>query len=215
LKLRVQGLLQGTELAPDARRKAESVELQVERVELLVGRLLDVARIATGQLELELESFALGDAIQTVVRRFQSNPLPDQPPIRLRVQDACSGLWDRMRIEQIVTNLVVNAISYGDGNPVEVVVKSSPDACRFWVADRGRGIASADQARIFERFGRVGGPRAKGGLGMGLYIAHQIAQAHGGTIQVESKPGFGSTFIVTLPHRTAASLAPPARDDVG
>jgi signal transduction histidine kinase len=134
------------------------------------------------------------------VQRFQSNPLPDQPPIRLRVQDACPGSWDRLRIEQVVTNLLVNAIAYGDGNPVEVVVKGGAGGCRFWVADRGRGIAPADQTRIFERFGRVGGPRAKGGLGMGLYIAHQIVQAHGGTLYVESKLGFGSTFIVTLPN---------------
>jgi PAS domain S-box-containing protein len=199
LKLQIQSLLQSHELSEAARRKAESVERQSERVERLVGHLLDVARIATGQLGVELEPFALGEAVTTVVERFQSNPLPGQPPIRLRVQDPCCGNWDRLRIEQVITNLLVNAISYGDGNPIEVVVKGSAHAARFWVADRGRGIAPNDQTRIFQRFGRVGEPRTKGGLGMGLYIAHQIVAAHRGTIHVESKLGFGSTFIVTLP----------------
>jgi PAS domain S-box-containing protein len=207
LKLQIQSLLQSHELSEAARRKAESVERQSERVERLVGHLLDVARIATGQLGVELEPFALGDAVTTVVERFQANPLPGQPPIRLRVQDPCSGNWDRLRIEQVVTNLLVNAISYGDGNPIEVVVKGSAHAARFWIADRGRGIASNDRARIFQRFGRVGSPRTKGGLGMGLYIAHQIVAAHGGTIHVESKLGFGSTFIVTLPNEPS-ELAP-------
>jgi signal transduction histidine kinase len=107
-----------------------------------------------------------------------------------------------------VTNLLVNAIANGDGTPVQVVVKQSADGYRVWVSDRGLGIAQADQARIFERFGRVGGARGKGGLGMGLYIAHQIVEAHGGTIQLESRLGFGSTFIVTLPpslHEIEAS----------
>lgn len=199
LKLRIQSLQQSSQLTEDARRKAESVERQADRVERLVASLLDVARIATGQLGLELETFELGAAVEMVVQRFQSNPLPGQPPIYLKIHETCSGRWDRLRVEQIVTNLLVNAIAYGEGHPVEVVVSGGVDRCRFWVSDRGRGIAPADQARIFERFGRVGGPRAKGGLGMGLYIAHQIAVAHGGSIHVESKVGFGSTFVVTLP----------------
>jgi PAS domain S-box-containing protein len=199
LKLRIESLQQSPDLTDDARRKAESVERQADRVERLVASLLDVARIATGQLGLDLEQFELGEAVATVVQRFQANPLPGQPAIHLKLHDPCPGRWDRMRVDQIVTNLLVNAIAYGEGNPVEVVVKALPDHYRVSVSDRGRGIAPADQVRIFERFGRVGGPRAKGGLGMGLYIAHQIAVAHGGEIQVESKVGFGSTFIVRLP----------------
>lgn len=202
LKLRIQGLLHSSSLADDVRHRAASVERQALRIERLVDDLLDVARIATGQLGLEPEAFQLGDAVRAVVQEFQSNPLPNQPLLRLRVQDPCPGVWDRQRIEQVVINLLSNAVTYGDGNPVDVVVKQSPDGCRFWVADRGRGIAAEDQTRIFERFGRVGNPRAQGGLGMGLYIAHQIVNAHGGSIHVESKPGFGSTFIVMLPSVT-------------
>jgi PAS domain S-box-containing protein len=216
LRLRIQSLVRSPRLDPDDRSKAESVERQVDRVERLVASLLDVARAATGQLGLEPEAFNLGDAVENVVQRFQSDPLPNQPRIHLVVHDACPGRWDRLRIEQVVTNLLVNAITYGGANPIQVGVKQRPDGYRFWVADRGQGIAASDQERIFERFGRVGGPRGKAGLGMGLYIAHQIVEAHGGTIQVESKVGFGSTFMVTLPEvmpepvKSPSSIPPPS-----
>jgi PAS domain S-box-containing protein len=209
LKLRIQSLVRSARLDDDDRRKAESVERQTARLERLVTSLLDVARAVTGKLVLEPEDFTLGEAVEVVIQRFQSEPMPNQPPLELRVFDACPGHWVRVRIVLVVTELLVNAITYGDGNPVVIVVERVPEGHRFSVTDRGRGIAPSDQERIFQRFGRVGGPRGKASLGVGLYIAHQIVQAHGGTVQVDSKAGFGSTFMVTLPAKSQDS--PDAR----
>jgi signal transduction histidine kinase len=115
------------------------------------------------------------------------------------------GEWDRLRVDQIVTNLVVNASKYGAGKPVEVELAADPSSATLTVRDRGIGIAPADLSRIFERFERAVSDRHFGGLGLGLWIARQAAEALGGSITVESTPGAGSTFVVRLPLRRVTS----------
>jgi signal transduction histidine kinase len=199
LKLRIQSLQRAPGLPEEVTARVTSVERQAERVEKLVDNLLDVARIATGQLGLQPAEVALGQTVADVVDRFRLNPLPNQPEIRLDFVDEVSGFWDRMRVEQVLTNLLTNAIRYAGRQPVQVTVRACSGHVELCVADHGQGIAPADQARIFERFGRVGGLRETGGLGLGLYIASQIVEAHGGDIRVDSQPGIGSRFIVSLP----------------
>jgi signal transduction histidine kinase len=104
-----------------------------------------------------------------------------------------------MRIEQVVSNLLANALKYGDGKPIEVRVTRSDGWARLIVHDHGIGIGPDDLDRIFERFERAVSPRHYGGLGLGLYIARQIVEAHGGSISAHSEPGVGSTFTVALP----------------
>ncbi len=109
------------------------------------------------------------------------------------------GSWDRMRVDQVLTNLLTNAIKYGEGRPVEIEVSNPGARARIVVRDHGIGIAPEHQRRIFERFERAASARHYGGFGIGLWIARQIVEASGGTIAVESAPGAGSTFTVDLP----------------
>src|SRR6185312_11439403 len=102
--------------------------------------------------------------------------------------------------DQIVTNLLSNAIKYGRGQPITIAIDARADRAMLSVADRGIGIGEEDQARIFERFERAVSVRHYGGFGLGLWIVRQIVQALGGTIEVESAPGQGATFTVTLPR---------------
>jgi signal transduction histidine kinase len=119
------------------------------------------------------------------------------------------GRFDRSRVEQVVTNLLVNAAKFGQGKPVTLHVAPDGDRARLRVTDRGIGIAAEDQARVFERFERAVGAQHFGGLGLGLYIARQIVIAHGGEIRVESAPGTGTSFVVLLPREPRPRLAEP------
>ena len=123
-----------------------------------------------------------------------------------------SGRWDRLRLEQVVTNLLSNAIRYGAGRPIHVRTEVEGERVRLVVRDQGIGIAPEAQARLFDKFGKFESAvpeRHSGGLGLGLYITHNIVEAMGGHIRVESRPGEGSTFTVDLP-RSAPADAPGA-----
>jgi signal transduction histidine kinase len=108
---------------------------------------------------------------------------------------------DRLRLEQVLNNLVTNAIKYGAGRPVQLSVKEQPDTAVITVRDQGIGIAPEDQARIFGRFERATSAQQSQSLGLGLFITKEIVTAHGGSIAVTSQPGHGSTFQVSLPLR--------------
>jgi len=109
------------------------------------------------------------------------------------------GEWDEFRLEQVVVNLLTNALRYGGGKPVRVELSHLPGAASIRVSDDGVGIAPEDSARVFEQFVRVGDRLRTSGLGLGLYITRQLVEAHGGTISVQSTLGAGSTFTVALP----------------
>ena len=111
----------------------------------------------------------------------------------------CQEYWDHFRIEQIIINLLSNAAKYGERKPVHVSLGRENGRAVLRVVDHGLGIAPEHQKRIFEQFERAVPSRKISGLGLGLFIASQIAEGHGGTIRVESAPGQGSTFTVELP----------------
>ena len=112
----------------------------------------------------------------------------------------CRGEWDRLRIEQVITNLLANAVKFGAGEPVRVALTCSPALATISVRDEGIGIARADHERIFELFHRTPTERPFGGLGLGLWIARQIVGAMGGSIEVKSALSQGAEFLVTLPQ---------------
>lgn len=175
--------------------RLDRAERQVDRLELLIHRLLDVSRIAAGRLELERAPFDLGELAREVIERFADAG----PPLRLDAAGDLVGTWDRFRLDQVLTNLLSNAIKYGRGKPVDVVLRGLPGGVRVAVRDRGIGVAPEALPRLFDRFERAA-PAKFAGLGLGLWIARQIVERHGGAIEARSEPDEGATFTFTLPR---------------
>jgi PAS domain S-box-containing protein len=185
--------------------KLAALERQTRRVAQLVNELLDVSRMRLGRLDLRPESMDLSELVREAVGQLREELERTGSRVEVRCGGPARGTWDRMRIEQVLTNLLVNAVKFGEGKPVEVTVSSDGETARLAVADRGIGIPVEAQARIFGRFERAVSPQHFGGLGLGLFIDRQIVEAHGGSIRLESVPGRGSTFTVELPCRPPAS----------
>ncbi len=142
----------------------------------------------------------LGALVREVSERF-SSAMHSDSKITVHAPDGIEGIWDGGRLDQVLTNLLSNAVRYGNGKPIEMRVEDRGEAASFAVRDQGIGISPADRVRIFERFERAVSGCHYGGLGMGLWISRRIVEAHGGSIDVESEPGRGSVFTVTLPKR--------------
>jgi PAS domain S-box-containing protein len=168
------------------------------RLANLVASLLDVGLLGSDQLALSLEDLDLAELVRAIASRTEDLARSGSPVI----VDARSarGRWDRLRLEQVVTNLLSNAGKYGLGRPVRVVVDGDEHVARLVVEDRGIGIARDAIERLFRPFERIGSVKTATGLGLGLYITAQIVKAHGGVMRVESDPGAGSRFIVELPY---------------
>ncbi len=184
--------------------KMQVLERQTRRIAILVNELLDVSRMRLGKLELRYEDADLAEIAREVVSHLRREIGRAGSRLRLDLAPA-PGRWDRIRIEQVITNLLVNAAKFGDGKPISVAVGADATRAQLRVTDRGIGIASDAQARVFERFERAAPSEHFGGLGIGLYIVRQVVDAHGGEVRVESTPGAGATFTVDLPR------VPPVR----
>jgi signal transduction histidine kinase len=205
LNLKLQALERELKGQPDTafRQKAlASVEVgrrQVRKLSELVGDLLDVSRIGSGRLALTREPVDLSALVRDVLARFE--PMAAQAGSRLDtdITPGVVGHWDALRLEQVVMNLVDNAIKYGAGKPVHVQLDSEGREARLRVQDQGIGIAPADLPRIFQRFERAVSDRHYGGLGLGLYITQSIVEAMDGHIHVWSESGHGACFTVSLP----------------
>jgi signal transduction histidine kinase len=208
LQLQIQNLVrtargEGLHALPQDRLLGmlSTCDRHVRRLGELINRLFDVTRIAAGKLELNPEELDLSALVRDVMARFTEELRRAGCQLTLRAEAPAWGQWDRMRVEQVLVNLVQNAVKYGAGRPIEVRVEAGAQLARLSVSDRGIGIAEQDQERIFERFERVAPQR--GGLGLGLYVVRKLAQAMGGAVEVKSQPGLGSTFTVDLPLRPA------------
>jgi PAS domain S-box-containing protein len=217
LQLELQSLTQllaKSEASPGAEvarskfpRKLESATRQVGRLGRLVDDLLDVSRISSGRLTLRPEPLDVRELAREVIERHAAQAEAAGCDVRLMVESSVEGRWDRLRLEQVLTNLLTNAIKYAAGKPVEIQVSARGEVAEVSVRDAGMGIHPQDAARIFDRFERAVSSKNYGGLGLGLYITRQIVEAHGGNISVHSEPGKGSTFTVALPRH------PPAATD--
>lgn len=162
----------------------------------LVENMLDISRVATGHTELSLhiERVDLREIVEDVEERFRA-----EVAIHVAAEAPVVGCWDRLRLDEVVTNLVANGVKYGRGQPIEITLARRDDRAHLAVRDRGIGIGPESHARIFEAFERAVSSDHYGGLGLGLFITRRIVEAHGGTIRVESARGEGSTFFVELP----------------
>lgn len=171
---------------------------QTERLCKLVEQLLDVSRIADGSLRLSVEKIDLPVLAADVAERLRESAERAGSQVRVRCDEPLILEGDSLRLEQVLTNLLANAIKYGLGKPIDLILERDGGLARILVRDQGIGVPATDQDRIFDRFERAVSVREYGGLGLGLYISRQIVHAHGGTIRVASEPGNGSLFIVEL-----------------
>lgn len=162
----------------------------------LVENMLDVTHVAAGRTEFVLhqEPVDLVGVTRDVAERFRG-----ASAIEITAAEPVVGHWDRVRIEEVVTNLLSNACKYGRGQPIDVVIERRAGSASLTVRDRGIGIDEQDLARIFEPFERAVSNDSYGGLGVGLFITRKIVEAHGGTLSVESERDKGSTFTINLP----------------
>jgi signal transduction histidine kinase len=175
---------------------------QIETLTNLIEDLMDVSRITNGKLTLDPVNMDLVEMVKDVAEYFSEHLLIADSKIEIRAQSPVIGLWDRERVQQVIVNLISNAIKYGSGSPIEIEVTHDDRFATLKVIDHGMGIAEEDQERIFERFERaVCGRDSISGLGLGLFIVREIVTAQGGTISVKSAPSQGSTFTVRLPLR--------------
>jgi PAS domain S-box-containing protein len=179
-------------------RRLNGFQEQLNRLSVLVESLLDVTRIRGDQLELQRTKFDLHALAEEVIERIHSQPSNKGLKIRLLGEKRLFGVWDKTRLDQVLTNLLLNAIKYGDGSQIDVRLKSEKGTIQLHVKDRGIGIRDEDQLRVFDRFERAASHNY-GGLGLGLYITRRLVERHGGKVWLKSEIKKGSTFFVQLP----------------
>jgi len=205
LKIQLQ-LLRRASSDPELPRHLDPVDRQVGRLAQLVEDLLDTSRLASGSWSLHYQRADLGALARDVVVGLAPELEAAGCAADVRASGAVDGQWDQARLQQVVANLVENAIKFGAGKPIAVWVRGDGDQVELEVTDQGVGVARDEQRRIFEPFERARQARDIAGLGLGLYVVRTVVEAHGGRVGVRSEPGRGSTFTVRLPR------FPPALD---
>jgi signal transduction histidine kinase len=182
------------------RRKIEVLERQSCRLARLVDNLVDALYIQAGPLTLTRTLVDLANVTRTVLSDYEPDLLRAQCPTSLQIHGDTQGMWDVGYLEQIVTNLLTNAIKFGPGKPIDTTIDGRGELVKLTMKDQGIGIAPEMQQRIFERFERAVSRWQYGGLGLGLFLVQQLVRAHFGAVSVVSEPGAGSTFVVELPR---------------
>jgi signal transduction histidine kinase len=188
------------ELTPEQRESfLELIAGETSRLAALISDVLDTSRIEAGTFTFRFADVDLGRLVRDSVATAELGT--DEVHVRAEVREPLPRVrGDAERLRQVLMNLIDNAVKYSPaGDEIEVRAYLEDGHVRIDVSDRGPGIRREDQRLIFEKFGRVAGPSAKPGTGLGLYIARSIAEAHGGTLEVASAPGRGSTFTLRLP----------------
>ncbi len=161
--------------------------------------LLNVSRLASDKFRVELSEVDLSVVIREVADNLALSAERVGSPLILSIQDGIKGILDRLGVEEIADNLLTNALKYGAGEPIEVMLARNGDRACLRIRDHGIGISSEDQARIFARFERAVARSQHGGFGIGLWMVGRLVEAMDGSISVESRSGEGSSFTVTLP----------------
>lgn len=199
IQLAVQSMREQTVPSNLTPQLLDIAERDAHRLAKLVDQLLDVGRLRAGKMELQRESVNLRDVVEEVVSQLGNEAARSGSAVIIRSDVQPVGCWDRTRVGQVVTNLLSNALKFGGGRPIDVVIRQERSIAVLSVTDRGIGIAPDALRGVFEPFERRVSVRHYGGLGLGLYIVKSLVTAMGGEIDVASQVGAGSTFTVTLP----------------
>jgi two-component system, sensor histidine kinase len=202
LLLQAQMLLRGTggPPSPDQLKKLASFfERQLIRLNDLVEEMLDTSRIDLSKLALRIEPHNLSELVREVSTRLEPQFAAVRSPLALEIDDNVRGQFDSHRIEQVITNLLTNALKYAPGTKITIKLENSGENMRLSVQDEGPGVRADDEERIFGRFERGVAPGRVSGLGIGLFIVRAIVTAHQGRIFLE-KSGKGAKFVMDLPR---------------
>jgi signal transduction histidine kinase len=206
LVIGVQTLITSADSPPEqTRRIADLIDRQATRLAKLINDMMSVGRIRLDRLELRLAEVDLVAVVRDVTERFAGSLTQNRCALELRAAEPVRGRWDREKLDQVVTNLLANAMKFGAGKPIEVAIDEAAGRARLVMTDHGIGIDAESLQRIFGRFERTEAAHSYGGLGLGLYIARNIVEAHGGTIRAESRLGEETRFIVELPCEERAA----------
>jgi two-component system, OmpR family, sensor kinase len=183
-------------LRDEIQRTRRSVDRYVRRAVVL----LDVTRLNAGEVTLSRTRVNIRHIVREVVEAHADEAVFHRVSLTADVETDAAGLWDPQMLEQILSNLVNNAIKYGGGTPVRLHAIVQDGVARFEISDGGPGISAEQRARIFEKFERaVPNAGYRSGYGLGLWIVGRMVAAHGGTIDVTAAPGGGARFVVSLP----------------
>jgi len=178
-------------------------EQQIKWLTSMTNDLLNVSLITTDRMDLQLENTDLVVITRQVTESFSETLKREKNKIKIQAKSAVVGKWDKVRIEQVITNLISNAIKYGNSKPIEIKIFKKGNQGKFIIKDQGVGIPPHEQKVIFDLFKRASGPgEYKKGLGVGLFITSQIVKIHGGKIKVSSTLSKGTTFTIELPLKT-------------
>lgn len=212
LNLATQSLLDPhLQLPPEKmHRTLKLVRRQIDRLTRLIGEILTVSRIQGEHLKLRRDEVNLVSVVREVVARLRGDLISAGCELKLTLDRAgpVTGCWDQLGLDEVVTNLLANAIKFGAGKLITLEIETVGDVARLIVSDQGIGIAPERLPHIFERFERAVSSRHYGGLGLGLYLVREIVEALGGAVRAESSLGFGSTFTVELPLRPSEPAGP-------
>ena len=187
----------------DSDRLAAKIDVArraLQRFVASLDRISDVSRLGSGRIELALEPCDLAAIAGDVCAGFAREAASGGSTIVLSAPGDVVGQWDRLRVEQIVRNLVSNAVRFGAGQPVEVAVSGDDDTGVLSVTDHGVGIAPGHHDKIFARGERINGHQYRGGFGVGLWVVRTLCTAMGGQVAVDSELGRGARFTVRLPR---------------
>lgn len=195
--------------SPALLRGLEMLELAVDHYVRRATTLLEITRMNAEHVRIEPTAFDICELVRACVRKYEPLAARAGSTLECFHEGPVDGTWDHLATEQILDNLVSNALRYGDGKPVRVEVASDPASVEVRVIDHGIGVAPEDRERIFQRFQRgLTAPRS-GGFGIGLWLSSKLAQAQGGTLTLRSEPDNGSTFILRLPRDVTAHAKMP------
>jgi signal transduction histidine kinase len=192
----------GTATDEDLVKMAKVVAISdraVKRLTKLVNVLLDVSILNCRKMELKRSRVDLADLVHESMQRLQAQIIDSECEVELHEETAVIGMWDQIRLEQVVDNLISNAVKYGEKRPVRISVSTCDGQALLRVEDQGCGISPEDLQHIFRPFQRVGNTSEKEGLGLGLYICRALIEAHQGSVSAKSELGKGSVFEVRLP----------------
>lgn len=199
IKTLTESLLLGAKNDPEVAEKfLEQINSEVDRLTKLVNELIDLSKIRSGKLSGNKQKINFKSKVDDAIQLLRNTADKKKMRMTNEIPDEYEIFADNEQIDHVIQNLLENAIKYSNDGAA-VVIKPGPDKGSFQVDDTGIGIPENEISKIFDRFYRVDRTKAKGSSGLGLSIVKNVIDLHGGKIEVKSKPGSGSSFIIYLP----------------